>query len=114
MGIKPTPTFRVSQQRNELISLCQTDCALDHFFGGIRSAIHDVLTYGTMKKRCVLCDHADACTKRVLRDLGNVLAVNQNAALFEIVEAQQQIDQRGFTRTRTTDEANLLSSLDVE
>ncbi|MNE93451.1 hypothetical protein D3C80_1913040 [compost metagenome] len=82
--------------------MSETDCPLDHFFRRIRTAIHDVLAHRAMQQRRVLRNHADACAKRILRDLGNILPINQDAAFLKIVETQQQIDERGFTRTGTS------------
>ena len=62
-----------------------------------------------MQQRRVLRDHADVAAQRILRDLGNVLPVDQDASALQIVKAQQQVDQRRFAGTRTADETDLFT-----
>ena len=49
-----------------------------------------------MQQRRILRHHRDMRAQRFLRDRRNILAVDQDAAAFELVEAQQQIDQGRF------------------
>src|SRR6185437_6929587 len=44
----------------------------------------------------------------------DILAVDQDAAALDVVEAQQQVDDRRLARTRAADQADLLSRADVE
>ena len=50
----------------------------------------------------------------VLRDVRDVLAVDQDAARLQVVEAQQQVDQRRLAGARAADEADLLARRDVQ
>ena len=50
------------------------------------------------------------CARRLsCVDLGDVLAVDQDAAALEVVEAQQQVDQRRLAGARAADQADLLA-----
>src|SRR5512145_1463824 len=78
--------------------LCGRD---DLFVARARPAVADVRRDGAVEEGRILRDHADRRTQALLRDLRDVLAVDENAALLEIEEAQQQVDDRRFARART-------------
>ena len=63
-------------------------------------------------QRGILRHHADLRAQAVLRDAGDVLAVDQDAAALQVVEAQQQVDERRLAGARAADEAHLLASAD--
>ena len=65
-----------------------------------------------MQKRAVLLHHADLAAQRGLRDSGDVLPINQNAARFRVVEPQQKLHQRGFARTRPAHKPDLFARFD--
>ncbi len=67
-----------------------------------------------MQQRGVLRHHRDLRAQAFLRDAGDVLAVDQDAAVLEVEEAQQQIDERRFAGAGAADQADLLAGLDVE
>ena len=47
-------------------------------------------------------------------DGGDILAINQDMAALNIVQAQDQLHQGGFSRTRWPDETDALLRLDVD
>ena len=53
----------------------------------------------------------DLRAQALLRDRGDVLAVDQDAAAFEIEEAQQQVDQRRLAGAGAADQPDLLARL---
>ena len=67
-----------------------------------------------MQQRGVLRDHADLLAQAVLRHLRDVLAVDQDAPALDVVEAQQQVDDRRLARARAADQADLLAGPDVQ
>jgi hypothetical protein len=79
---------------------------------GVRAAVEDVVAHRAVQQRGVLRDHADLRAQAVLRDAGDVLAVDQDAALLQVVEAQQQVDQRALAGARAADQADLLARAD--
>ena len=66
-----------------------------------------------MEQRGVLGDHADLRAQALLRDLGDVLAVDEDAAVLQIVEAQQQVDERRLAGAGAADKADLLAGRNV-
>ena len=50
--------------------------------------------------------------ERILRDHGDVLAVDQDAPALEVVEAQEQVDERRLAGARAADQADLLAGRD--
>ncbi len=91
--------------------LCGRD---DLFVARARPAVADVRRDGAVEEGRILRDHADRRTQALLRDLRDVLAVDENAALLGIEEAQQQVDDRRFARARTADQTDALAGLDPE
>ena len=67
-------------------------------------------------ERCssdVSCVTMPICARRLsCVTLGDVLSVDQDAPALEVVEAQQQVDQRRLAGARTADEADLLAGPD--
>ena len=65
-----------------------------------------------MQQRGVLRHHADLAAQRLLRDLRDVLAVDEDAPALEVVEAQEQVDERRLAGAGAADEADLLARPD--
>ena len=70
-------------------------------------SIADVFGDGAVKQRLSCVTIRDMAAKALLGDPRNVLAVDQNLAEFQIVEAQQQADEGALARTAAPDQANL-------
>ncbi|KAG1530353.1 hypothetical protein G6F50_017374 [Rhizopus delemar] len=64
-----------------------------------------------MQQRGVLGDHADLLAKAFLGDMGDVLVVDQDAAAFQVVQAQQHVHQGRFAGAGRADQADLLARL---
>ena len=77
-----------------------------------RAAVADIVADRAVQQRGVLRHHRDLRAQAFLRDVGDVLAVDQDAALFEVEEAQQQVDQRRLAGAGAADQADLLARLD--
>ncbi len=85
----------------------------DHLrVGGVGPAVDDVVAHRAVQQRGVLRHHADLRAQAVLRHVRDVLAVDQDAAALEVVEAQQQVDERRLARARAADQADLLARPD--
>ena len=78
----------------------------------LRPAIADVVPHRAMQERGVLRDKPDLRAQAVLPDGGDILPVDEDAPQFEIVEAQQNINERGLARARRPDKPNLLARPD--
>jgi hypothetical protein len=75
----------------------------------IGPAVKDVVPHRPMQKRAVLLHHADLVAQAVLRDARDVLPVDQDAPAFHVVEPQEQLHQRRFSRTGPPDQPHLLA-----
>src|SRR5690554_3492235 len=67
-----------------------------------------------MQQRRVLRHHPDLRAKAVLRDVGNVLAVDEDATRLHVIEPQQKVDESGLSRAGATYHAELFTRLDDE
>src|SRR5262249_2303196 len=68
-----------------------------------------ITTSAAVQQRGVLGDHGDLRAQALLGDGGDVLAVDKDAAVFEIEETQQHIDQRRLAGAGTVDQADLFA-----
>ena len=87
--------------------------AIGRRLAGVGAAVEDVVAHRAVQQRGVLRHHADLRAQAVLRDVGDVLAVDQDAARLQVVEAQQQVDERRLAGARAADQADLLARRDV-
>ncbi len=76
---------------------------------GAGFAVGDVVANGVVEQHRVLRHDADGAAHTGLRDLGDVLAVDQNAPGLRRVKAKQQTRQRGFSRAGRADDGDCFS-----
>ena len=62
-------------------------------------------------KRSVLSDHADRCAQALLRDVRDILLVDEDAALLRVEEAEQQVDDGGLSGAGAPYQPDSLSGL---
>ena len=62
----------------------------------------------------ILQDEAEDRSQVLQPHLPDIDAIHQNAALADIVEPQQEVDQRGLPRARRADDPNALARTDLE
>ena len=74
-----------------------------------RPAVADVRRDRAVQQRGVLRHHADRRAQAFLRDAGDVLAVDRGSGRLGVVEAQQQVHERGLAGARAADEADALA-----
>src|SRR5207253_519305 len=86
----------------------------DLMFARLRPAIADIVADRTMQQRDILRDDTDGAPKACLADGADILPVDQDRALADIVEAHEQVRERGLARTREADEADLLAGADPQ
>ena len=94
MRVEACAAFSVGQQRNKLIGAGLAYRFPQFGIGGVGFAIEQVVTDRAVQQRGVLGDHADAFAQAFLGDVRNVLPVDQNPSTLQVVQAQQQVDQR--------------------
>ncbi len=86
--------------------------SLHRLVAGIGPAVEDVVADRAVQQRGVLRHQADLAAQRILRDVGDVLPVDEDAAALDVVEAQQQVDQRRLAGARAADQPDLLAGRD--
>ena len=80
---------------------------VEHFFvRSVRPAVADILHDRAMEQGNVLRHDADGFAQAFLRDAGDVLTVDQNAAVLHVVETLQQREQSRFTAAGRANEAD--------
>ena len=101
MGVVAAAPRGIAQGDDELVRLGAFRRG-DHLgVARSRAPIADVVADRSMQQRCVLSDHADLRPQTVLSPERDILTVDQHPALMQVVEAQQQIDDRCFFRHRS-------------
>ena len=111
MRVEALPAPMVRKAGHERIGMRLTDRIAHRVFAGIRPAVEHVLADRAVQQRGVLRDEADLLAQRILRDLRDILPVDDDAAGLDVVEAQQQVGDRRFAGARAADEADLLAGL---
>ncbi|MNS97763.1 hypothetical protein D3C72_1321090 [compost metagenome] len=99
----------VDQVRGEFVGAGAVQGLLQFSLGTGGFAVEQVLADRPVQQRGVLRDHADLCAQAFLRDRGDVLAVDQDAAALDVVESQQQVDQRRLAGAGGADQPDLLA-----
>ena len=87
MRIIGAPALRIDEMRDEFIGM-GAPCRLDDLVHDrLGLAVSDVVLDGAMQQGRVLSDHPDLLAQALLGDLGNILAIDHDAAIMQIVEA---------------------------
>ncbi|KAG1318371.1 hypothetical protein G6F62_012391 [Rhizopus arrhizus] len=109
VGVIATTTLPVHQRIDEGLGTCLGHGSTQLFLGRIRASVQQGVADRTMQQRGVLGDHADLLAKAFLGDMGDVLVVDQDAAAFQVVQAQQHVHQGRFAGAGRADQAELLA-----
>ena len=75
----------------------------------IKTAVADVIQDGTRKEVDVLQNNTESTTKSALSNFVNVDAVVANLAIFNVIEAVEQVSNGCFTSTCCANKGNLLT-----
>ncbi len=86
-------------------------CGVDHaLLGNIVQAVADVVPHGVVKQYIFLGDHGNLLAQRLDGDAADVHAVDANRARSKLVEARQQIYQRGFASAARANQGDHFSA----
>lgn len=85
----------------------------DFFIGGIQIAVGDVFPDSSVEQKDVLGDHADVLTQGVSGNIGDIDAVNRDAAGIDVVKTRNQMTHGGLAAARRTDQRQRLTLFDV-
>src|SRR5437660_4683468 len=94
------PLLPVLELADELVGVGELRRSNDLGVAYLRAAVTDVVADRAMQQRGILGDDGDLRAQALLRDRGDILAVDQDAAAFEAEKAQQPIDERRLASTR--------------
>src|SRR6516164_11823589 len=75
----------------------------------VRPPVADVVADRAVQERCVLGHDGNLPAQTLLRNARDILPVDEDAAAFEIEEAQQQVHDGGLAGAGAADKADLLS-----
>ena len=103
------PALPVLEIGDELVRMRQRGRRRDVRVAGGGPAVADVVADRAVQQRGVLRHHGNLRAQALLRHRRDVLAVDQDAAVFEVEEAQQQVDDRRLAGAGAADEADLLA-----
>ncbi len=103
-------TFR--QPQDELMGVGQTRSLLNRSHAGSGPAIGDILGQRAVKQDRLLLHNGDLAAQRVLRGLGDILTVDQDAPAADVVKPLHQLDKGGLAGARAADEANAFAGAD--
>ena len=99
---------------DETVDLRLTRGFLDFGVARVPAAVADVVADGVVEQHRVLRHHADRGAQRVLRDIADILAVDQDAAAGDIVEAEQQPRDRRLAGAGRADDGDGMPGRDFE
>ena len=94
VGVEAAAALGIGQVGDELVGAGLAYRLPEFFIGGVRFAVQQVVADRAMQQRGVLGDHADLFAQAFLSDFGNILTVDQDSSALQVVQAQQQVDQR--------------------
>ena len=81
---------------------------------GVQPPVADIVRNGARKQVGVLDDHGERAAQVVLADVADVDAVVGDASAADLIEAVDQVDDRGLTGARGANEGDFLSRFGVE
>ena len=91
LGVVATSTLPILQAQDELMRVGVLGCLDDLLEARLRPTIGDVVADRAMQQRRILRHYRDRAPQAFLRHAADVLAVDGDAAAFDIMEAQQDI-----------------------
>ena len=104
----------VGQRLYELVGVGQSCRGLDLLRRRVGRAVPDVLPHGGSEQKRVLEDHADLGPEGLQGVIADVASVHKDAPGLRVIQAQDEVDQRGLAMTRCADNRDPLPSLDLE
>ena len=97
--------------RDDILRLRRFQRRVQLFLGGVAFAPFQVLADRSLKQHRLLRHNADSFAECLARKGFAVDAVHGNAAGIRLIEAGNQVDQRGFAGARAADDADDFSAL---
>jgi hypothetical protein len=106
VGVEAAPAGRVDEVADEVPGLRPLKRG-DHLrLARLRPPVGDVVADRAVEERRVPGDDGNCAPKALLRDGGHVTAVDRDAPALDVVEAQEEVDERRLARARPPDDAD--------
>ena len=109
LSIHAAPALAVIEGGDEGIGAGLAYCLPELVVAGIGFAVAQVVTDRTVQQGGVLGHHADVGAQAFLSHRGDVLIVDQDASAFQVVQAQQQVDQGRLAGAGRADQTDFLA-----
>src|SRR6185437_17131762 len=109
MRLEALPVLPILEALDELDRMRAARRLAHRVIARLRPAVANVLGDRAMQQRGVLRHHRDMRAETLLRHTRDIGAVDQDTAALDLVEAQQQIDERRFAGAGMADEADALA-----
>ena len=97
------------QVLDEIQCVCLGRGLANLLHGGVGATIGDVLGNGAVEQQRLLRHVGDGAAKALLRAFGDVLPVDEDAAVLDVGQAQQQLRERGFPCSAQADQTHSLT-----
>ena len=99
---------------DKLVGAGQMRCLADFLVGGVRVAPTQVLGDGAAKQHVFLQHHGDLVTQRVQVVVAHVHAAHAHSAFGGVVQAGDEVNERGLGRAGAADDADGLAARNVQ
>lgn len=103
MGVVAAASVPVLELTDEIVGVGATRCCLHFGIACTWPAIADVVADRAMQQGSVLRHHRNGGAQALLRNGGNVLAVDEDPALLWLIEVQQQVNEGRLAGARSSD-----------
>lgn len=104
----------VGLARDKFVRVCDI-CGVNNIVNGICVvAVRNIVEDRVVEHHRLLLNESDLRTEIFHIDLADIDAVNVNMPLIVVIIAQEQIDERGFSRARSTDDTDDIARLDLQ
>src|SRR5690606_4457989 len=114
MGVVALAALRIDHAHDEVVRGRPFGGGNDLRLARAWLAVGDVVADGAMHEDRLLADNPELAAQRGLRDLADILTVEQDATALHVEEAQHQVDDRRLAGTGGADKRHPFARADVE
>ena len=86
----------------------------DLLAGGVGAGVGDIFVNGAREQPGILQHHGVRAAQALAGDVADIVIIHGDLAVVDIIEAHQQVDQRGFARARGAHDGNQVAAAGVQ